>query len=128
MSVLVIVLIVVGALIVLGFVGGLLAARRRARAQEASFPRGVAEADQALEEARAADRGWDRGLLEEAARAGLAEARPGWTYEELHLVLVDDRPGVAEDRAHFVATGPQGEGRVVVARRDEMGWVAEHVE
>jgi hypothetical protein len=127
MSVLVIVLIVVGALLVLGFVGGLLAARRRARAQEGSFARRVAEADQALEQARASDRGWDRGLMEEAARAGLAEARPGWSYQDLHLVLVDDRPGVAEDRAHFVATGPKGEGRVVVARRDG-SWVAEHVE
>jgi hypothetical protein len=127
MSVLQIVLIVVGVLIVLGFAGGLLAVRRRAHAQEPSFARRVAEADQALEQARAADKGWDRGLLEEAARTGLAEARPGWSYEDLHLMLVDDRPGVAEDRAQFVATGPQGEARVVVARRDG-GWVAELVE
>jgi hypothetical protein len=44
----------------------------------------------------------------------------------LDLVLVDDRPGVAEDRAHFVAAGGGEDVRVILARRDD-GWIAEHV-
>ena len=37
--------------------------------------------------------------FEEAARRALEEQEPGFAYDELHLVLVDDRPGVSEDRA-----------------------------
>ena len=40
--------------------------------------------------------------MERAAREAVAEARPGSDYE-LYLVLVDDRPGVEEDRAQFMA-------------------------
>ena len=43
--------------------------------------------------------------MEAAARAAVGESRPGWTDDELQLVLVEDRPGVEEDRAHFVAVG-----------------------
>jgi hypothetical protein len=34
---------------------------------------------------------------------------------------------VAEDRAHFLATGPGGEARVVLARRDG-SWALEQIE
>jgi hypothetical protein len=40
---------------------------------------------------------------------------------------VDDKPGVTEDRAHFVASGNGEEARVVLARR-ESGWALERVE
>ena len=121
----IVVLVVVGVLALL-FVGGLLATRRRDAARRGQYARHVAEADQALEAARAADKGWDRALLEEAARSALSERRPGWEYAELHLVLVDDRPGVEEDRAHFVAAGRDGDVRVVLARRDG-GWALEEI-
>jgi hypothetical protein len=63
-----------------------------------------------------------------AARAALAEARPGRTFDELLLVLVDDKPGVDEDRAHFVALHDNDEeARVVLARRGDR-WVAESVD
>jgi hypothetical protein len=65
--------------------------------------------------------------MEEAARQAIAEARGGWSYDHLHLVLVDDRPGTEEDRAHFVAVGGAGECRVVLAR-DGDRWVAERVD
>jgi hypothetical protein len=56
----------------------------------------------------------------------LDEQRPGFTAERLELVLVDDPPGVTEDRAHFLASGPDGEVRVVLARSDA-GWAAQSV-
>jgi hypothetical protein len=126
-SVLAIVLIALGALLLLLFAGGLYVARRRARAKEGDLAISLARADQALEAARAADRGWERVLLEEAARKILAEERPGWHYDRLDLVLVDDRPGVAEDRAHFLATAPDDQVRVVLTRTGG-GWIAKIVQ
>src|SRR4051794_4942492 len=105
MSPLAIVLIVLGAVVLLLLAGGVLTARRRDRAREPHYARRVAEADQALERARAVDRGWDREVMEQAAHRAVAEARPGWSYSGLQLVLVDDRPGVDEDRAHFLCSG-----------------------
>jgi hypothetical protein len=88
----------------------------------------VAEADAALEQARASDRGWDREAMVVIARGALAESRPDWPYGQLHLVLVEDRPGTDEDRAHFVAVGDGGdEARVLLTRQGER-WMAEPVE
>ena len=52
---------------------------------------------------------------------------PEFDYDGLHLVLVDDRPGVDEDRAHFVAVGSGGETRVVLSRTGGH-WGAESVD
>jgi hypothetical protein len=127
MSPLAIVLIVVGAVVLLVLIGGFVAVRRRARAEEPIFAERVAAADRALETARVQDKGWDRALLEDAARKAVAAARPDWSYEALHLVLVDDRPGVTDDRAQFVAVGGDDEVRVTLTRRDG-GWAAEQIE
>jgi hypothetical protein len=127
LSTLGIVLIVLGAILVLFFIGGLIAVGRRDRRQAGSFSEHVRAADEALEQARALDRGWHRETMEAVARAALDEARPGWSYDDLHLVLVDDRPGVEEDRAQFVAIAPDAEVRVVLAREGER-WVPERVE
>jgi hypothetical protein len=127
MSALAIVLICVVAVAIALFAGGLLAARRRAARQTAEFERNVAAADNALEQARAADRGWDREVMEQAARRALEQQRPAFEVEELHLVLVDDRPGKEEDRAHFVARGGGDEARVLLARTGDH-WGAERVE
>jgi type II secretory pathway pseudopilin PulG len=127
LSTLGIVLIVLGVIVILFAIGGFLAVRARARRQEGTWEEHVRAADAALEQARAGDRGWHRETMEEAARSAIAESRPGWGYDDLHLVFVDDRPGVTEDRAHFVAVGPDGESRVILARQDDR-WVAERVE
>jgi hypothetical protein len=127
MSVLAIVVIVVGALLVLFFVGGLVVALRRRAQDEDSYAERVAEADRALEHARAADKGWDRVELERVARQALAQHRSEGEYPELVLVLVDDPPGVEEDRAHFVARGAGNDARVVLAR-GESGWKLDRVE
>jgi hypothetical protein len=66
--------------------------------------------------------------MEQAARAALAELRPDWRARDLFLVLVDDKPGIDEDRAHFVAVTDGGEeARVVLARQGDV-WVAEQVD
>src|SRR4051794_17893128 len=127
MSVVAIVIIVVLALLFLLFVGGYLGARRRTEANAGSRAQSLAQVDRELEEARAADKGWERVLLEEAARKVLAEERPDWRYDRLDLVLVDDRPGIAEDTAHFLAAGQQGEARIILTRQDS-GWLAQLVD
>jgi hypothetical protein len=124
MSTLGIVLIIVAAVLLVLLIGGFAGAARRRDRHAHHYERHLAEADRALEQARAADKGWDRDALEAAARAALADEKPGWSYNELALVLVDDRPGISEDRAHFVAAGDDEETRIVLARR-ESGWVAE---
>ena len=124
MSVLAIVLIAFGVLVVLLFIGGLVARRRHDRQLAPDYLRHIAEADNALEQARAADRGWDREDMEAVARQALESAHPGVTFERLHLVLVDDQPGVNEDRAHFEAWDGDRAVRVVLTR-SEAGWAAE---
>jgi hypothetical protein len=126
MSPLAIIVIVFFVLVVVFFVGGLIIARRRAEATEPRLNERIAAADRALEAARAADRGWDPILLEEAARVALDRERPDFRYDKLHLVLVDDRPGTGEDRAEMAAVGDEGVVHVSVARRGET-WVGERV-
>lgn len=124
MSVIAIVAIVVIGIPLLLFAGGLIVARRRSVRDADRHAESLAGADRALEHARAADRGWDRVAIEGAARAAIESEAPGWGYERLDLVLVDDRPGIEEDRAHFVATGAEGSRRVVLARSGD-AWVLE---
>ena len=118
-----IILIVIGVVLILLFVGGYVATRRRNK----DWSEHVAQAEQALERAFAADRGWDRELLHRAAREALGSHRPGWEYTDVHLVVVDDKPGVEEDKAHLVAVGEDGEARVVLARAADGGWRVESV-
>ena len=124
-----VVLIVVGVVILLMvvfFIGGLVYSRRRL--MDPALEQGIRRADQALEQARASDRGWDRVLMEEAARRTLAEERPGFGVNNMHLVLVDDRPGVEEDRAHMLAMGDDGHARVILTRNPEGEWILDRIE
>ena len=127
MSTLGLILIIVGAVVLILLIGGFMAARRYRAAHQDEIARHIAAADRALEEARAADKGWDRAALEAAARDAIRGSRPGWDYDDLVLVLVDDRPGIEQDRAHFMATGAGDRARVVLARTDA-GWVLEGIE
>jgi type II secretory pathway pseudopilin PulG len=127
MSLVLIIVIVVAVLAVVLFIGGLIYSRRRL--QDPGLEQRIRAADQALEQARANDRGWDRALLEEAARRTLAEQRPDFGgVDRLHLVLVDDRPGVEEDRAHMLAVGGEGQARVVLTRNPEGQWILDRIE
>jgi hypothetical protein len=127
-STLAIILIVVGVLVAVALLLGILGIRARNRRQASTWAEHVRTADAALEQARASDRGWHREVMEGVARSAIEQERPGWGYRDLHLVLVDDKPGVEEDRAHFVAVDESGtEARVILGRR-QGDWVAESVE
>lgn len=126
MSTVAIVLIVLAVVLILFFIGGLVVARRRA--QSPDYDRHLAEADRALEQARAEDRGWDRTLLEDATRKAVAADRPDFRVDAIDLVLVEDRPGVTEDRAHLVARGEGGDARVVLTRQEAGDWVVDRIE
>ena len=121
------IILILTAVMVVFFIGGLIAVSVRSKRGAGAYAEHLREADQALEVARASDRGWDRELMEGVARSALSEARPDFSYGDLHLVLVEDRPGMEEDRAHFVAVGADGEQRIVLGRQDG-AWVAESVD
>ena len=53
----------------------------------------------------------------------MVQERPGFGVNQMHLVLVDDRPGVEEDRAHMLAVGDDGEHRVVLTRDPNGEWI-----
>ena len=127
MSTLAIVLVAVAAVLLLLLAGGYAATRRRQRVRGGDYTAHLAAADRALEAARAEDRGWDRARLDAAARQALTAERPDFRPERLDLVLVDDRPGVSEDRAHLRAAGPDGEVTVVLCRQDG-DWALERLE
>ena len=104
MSVLAIVLIVLAVLLLLLFAGGYVANSRRRDADRAALHARAREADRHLADAHAEDKGWERTVLESAARAAYVE-RHGREPERLMLVQVVDRPGMDEDEAVFDVDG-----------------------
>jgi len=125
MSTIAIIAIVVGAVLLLLFVGGYAAARRRVGHEDLAA--NIRAADRALEHARATDRGWDRERLSVAAGDAIRQQRPDFEWETLELILVDDRPGVTEDRCHLLASGARGSVRVILARREGGEWFPQDV-
>jgi type II secretory pathway pseudopilin PulG len=110
-----IIVIVVVVLLVLLIVGGLVANARRARDQEDETLIAVREADQALALARASDRGWERAVLEAAAREAFAARSPA-EVRELLLMRVVDRPGTEEDQALFRVVTDVGSEEILLVR------------
>jgi len=110
-----IIVIIVVVLVVLLIVGGLVANARRARDQEDETLSAVREADQALALARASDRGWERAVLEAAAREAFA-ARSPVEVRELLLMRVVDRPGTEEDQALFRVVTDVGSEEILLVR------------
>jgi hypothetical protein len=99
-STLALIIIIVLVVLLLLIVGGFVATARRSRAGTRDLLATLSEADHALALARADDRGWDRELLETAAREAFA-ARSPVEVRELQLVKVVDRPGTEDDQAVF---------------------------
>ena len=122
MSVVEIVVVVVVVLLAVLAVGGYLAAGRRARAREPALRDELEAANRALALAHAQDRGWERSLLEEAARAALAE-RSTSQVRDLQLVQVVDRPGTDQDEAVFRVITDEGSEYLHLDRRGDR-WVA----
>ncbi len=108
-----VVLLVIALLLLVLVVGGVIAAGRRQRAREAHLQAQLSQANEALALARADDRGWDRDVLEAAARAAA-----GGRVDALDLVQVQDRPGTEEDRAIFRVVRGGREDRLVLGRHD----------
>ena len=101
MSTLEIILVVLVCLMVLFFVGGLIAAGRRATAMEPQLQARLAAANEALAQAHAADKGWKRATIEKAARDAFRKTHQDASIDALHLVQVIDKPGVEADEAVF---------------------------
>jgi hypothetical protein len=118
-SVVSIVVIVLGLLIVVLAAGGWFAATKRARAREPTLLAELRTAEQALAKAHATDKGWDRALLDAAAREAVAERFGDGPVNALQLVQVIDRPGTDADQAVFrVETADGDEHRITLGRTD----------
>ncbi len=120
-----IIILVVVAVIVLLAVGGAMARRRQLERSRGRFDEHLAEVNRDLAAAHAEDRGWERSLLEDAARQAYASER-GSEPGELELVQVIDRPGTDDDHAVF-RCGPEARERLTLGRRDGQ-WVLEALE
>ena len=118
MSALAVIVVIVAILLVLLIVGGLVANARRAREQEDETLSAVREADQALALARASDRGWERAVLEAAAREAFASRSPV-EVRELLLMRVVDRPGTEEDQALFRVITDVGSEEILLVRHGD---------
>lgn len=115
-------LIIVLAILVVLVVGGIIARNRQLASTRPAFERALAQVERDLVAAAASDRGWDRSLLEAAARRIVAE-RYGSEPEELTLVEVIDKPGTDSDQAVFDARVAGASERVVLGRSGGE-WVA----
>ena len=112
-----IVLLVVLVVVVILAAGGYMAMTRRTRAREAALQRELAQAEDALAQAHALDKGWDRALLDAAARAVAAERFGDGLVGTPQLVQVIDRPGVDADQAVFRIESADGrEHRITLGR------------
>ena len=118
MSVIAIIIVVFVLLVILLSVGGLIASRRRAERGQDDLLAAVREADQALALARASDRGWERAVLEAAAREAFA-ARSPVEVRELLLMRVVDRPGTEEDQALFRVVTDAGSEEILLVRQGD---------
>ena len=120
---LVIAIAVLAVLIVVFFVLGMVLTGRHRRDTEGQFRAELEEANAALAKARAADRGWERSNLENAARAAHLARNPGAEIREMHLVQIVDRPGTEEDQARFRCVDAEGEHDILLGRRGD-DWVS----
>ncbi|MBW3607438.1 MAG: hypothetical protein KY463_03645 [Actinobacteria bacterium] len=112
-----VILLVVLALVLVLAAGGYIAMTRRIRGREAGLQRELAHAEDALAQAHALDKGWDRKTLEAAARAAAAERFGDGIVGEPQLVQVIDRPGVDADQAVFRVESSDGsEHRITLGR------------
>src|SRR5215211_8485878 len=89
------------ALVIILAVGGMIGRRRQLAATRGRFDVNLAQVNQDLAAAHAADRGWAREGLDAAARAAYAAQRDGAEPTDLVLVQIVDRPGTDEDKAVF---------------------------
>jgi hypothetical protein len=116
MSVLAIVILVVAIGLVLLFIGGMVVSGRHRRATDAAFHERVAAADRELAAAAAADRGWDRAVLDTAVRRVWNERQGAAVIDSITLVSVRDLPGTDDDEATFQVVSAGTPFEVVLSR------------
>jgi hypothetical protein len=112
-------LIIVLAVLAILAIGGVIARNAQLKRSRPAFERSLEQVNRDLAAAAAQDRGWDRAILEDAARRIYASERGG-EPPELELVEVRDRPGTDEDQAVFRCGGEH----LTLGRRDGE-WVHE---
>ena len=112
-------LIIVIVVLLLLAIGGYFARKRQLERSRPAFERSLEQVNRDLAAAAAQDRGWDRTVLEDAARRIYADERGG-EPPDLLLVEVRDRPGTDEDQAVFRC----GSEQLTLGRRDGQ-WVHE---
>ncbi len=111
--ILLVLLVIVGALAAAGYRG----ATRRAHASERQLVEQLSSAERGLAQAHATDKGWDRGVLEAAARDVAAERFGAIPVTAVQLIQVIDRPGTDADQAVFRAETADGdEHRITLGR------------
>jgi hypothetical protein len=110
----VVIVVVVFAVLI---VGGIFARNRQLARSRPAFERALAQVDHDLAAAAASDRGWDRSLLETAARR-ISTEQFGGEPDELQLIEVIDRPGTDSDQAVFDVSAAGTHHRLVLGRRD----------
>jgi hypothetical protein len=118
-SILGIILIVIAALFVALFVGGLIANGRRRRGDASKLREQLEAADQALAQARAQDRGWERDTIERAARTAFGDRRPDDAISSADLIQVIDKPGTDADLAVWRIVAASGAEEIVTLGRRE---------
>jgi type II secretory pathway pseudopilin PulG len=116
-----IVLIVLAVVVLVLVVGGYIASERRDRADDEALQVELEAANRALAMARATDKGWERSLLEAAARDAFADRSPA-EVRELQLVQVVDKPGTEDDQAVFRVVTDHGEEYLHLDRHGD-AWV-----
>jgi hypothetical protein len=115
-------LIIVLVVLILLIVGGIIARTQQLKRSRPAFERNLAQVERDLVAAAAADRGWDRELLESAARR-IGTEQLGSEPDELTLIEVLDRPGTDQDEAVFDVRAAGARHRLVLGRRDGE-WIA----
>jgi type II secretory pathway pseudopilin PulG len=118
------VLVLVILVLALLAIGGAIARRRQLAATEDRFDAHLAQVNRDLAAAHAADRGWERSVLDTAARGAWVEARPGTEPGELQLVQIIDQPGTDDDKAIFRSASG---ARLILGRRDG-DWVLDRLD
>jgi hypothetical protein len=122
-----IILIAVVAVLILLAVGGALARRRQLERTEGDFDTQLAQANRDLAVAHAKDRGWQRSVLEDAARRAFADQRSGAQPETMSLVAIIDRPGTDEDKAVFQLEEGGDRHELTLGRQNDE-WVLERLD
>jgi type II secretory pathway pseudopilin PulG len=123
-SILAIILIVLAVLLILLIGAGLAANARRQREGAGRLRAQLEQADHALAEARAQDRGWERETIERAARTTFGDRRPEEEISSAELIQVIDKPGTDADLAVWRIVATSGREEIVTLGRREGAWVS----